>query len=343
MDAIWEARIRLALCLDENGRWRNRQDEFAAPFSRVRVELKPGDGGFVPLIDGPVAQFDTALDSQPGKSSVTLVVRDDTVFLNREEDVEPPFENRADSDVAEEVFRRFAQIAETRIEPTRGFPPVSVREGTEIDFLRKLAKLNGCRAYVLPGDEPEASIGCFLPDPEDPADLPPLVLIGDGRNLADATITEDSEGPERTRARTLVIADQSIVSFEASTQDIALMADLPAVPDELEAVRTLPPEDNQREDLEPATSGQNLIRSYAFRLASRVVPGCYPAVLTPYRKVEVRAGATPYSGEYLIEKVTHRITPSLYTQELEAIGNSRTDVPAGGGAVSVALGAGGVF
>ena len=31
IDAIWEARIRLALCLDENGRWRNRQDEFAAP------------------------------------------------------------------------------------------------------------------------------------------------------------------------------------------------------------------------------------------------------------------------------------------------------------------------
>ena len=48
------------------------------------------------------------------------------------------------------------------------------------------------------------------------------------------------------------------------------------------------------------------------------MPGCYAAVLTPYSKVRVDAGATPYSGDYLITKVVHRITPSLYTQEFEA-------------------------
>ena len=42
------------------------------------------------------------------------------------------------------------------------------------------------------------------------------------------------------------------------------------------------------------------------------------AVLTPYNKVRVDAGATPYSGDYLITKVVHRITPSLYSQEIEA-------------------------
>jgi hypothetical protein len=54
--------------------------------------------------------------------------------------------------------------------------------------------------------------------------------------------------------------------------------------------------------------------------------------------VRVDAGATPYSGDYLITKVVHRITPSLYTQELEAKTNSVTDVS--GAAVAEALGGG---
>ena len=58
------------------------------------------------------------------------------------------------------------------------------------------------------------------------------------------------------------------------------------------------------------------------------MPGCYGAVLTPYNKVRVDAGATPYSGDYLITKVVHRITPSLYTQELEAKTDSVTEVSA---------------
>src|SRR5262245_47503571 len=76
MDMAWEARIRMYLCLDEDGNWQHSPEEFAKPFSRVRVELGAGSS-FTPLIDGPVASYQTALDSQPGRSSVTLVVRDD--------------------------------------------------------------------------------------------------------------------------------------------------------------------------------------------------------------------------------------------------------------------------
>jgi hypothetical protein len=63
-------------------------------------------------------------------------------------------------------------------------------------------------------------------------------------------------------------------------------------------------------------------------------------VLTPYKKVRVDVGATPYSGDYLITKVVHRITPSLYSQELEAKTDSVSDVS--GAQVAEALG-GGIF
>jgi hypothetical protein len=327
MDAMWEARLRLGICLDEHGSWRHRPDELAQPFSRVRVELDPGSGRFVPLIDGPVASFESSLDSQPGRSTATLVVRDDSVFLNREEAVET-FDDRSDSDIADEVFRRATQIRDTRIEATAGTHPATVRRGTPMQFLRELAAANNRHAYVLPGDERGQSVGCFLPDPEDPADLPKLVLIGDDRNLSNATIQEESEGPERTSGRTMRVSDLGEASFETSASDLGLMRDLPAVPEDLTPLRLLPPADNTREDPEPAVTSRARAAGYAFRLSSDVVPGCYGAVLTPYQKVLVEAGQTPYSGEYLINKVIHRITLSLYSQNLEAKSDSRTDVPA---------------
>lgn len=336
MDMVWEARIRLYLCLDDNGHWRHQSSEFAEPFSRVRVELKIGAGDFVPLIDGPVAGYDTALDSQPSRSSVSLVVRDDTVFMNREEDSEPPFENRTDDDIADEVFRRFSQIADTRVQsPGVAAQPVTVRRGTPIWFLRELARIHDYHAYVLPGERPGSSIGCFLPDPPGPGDLPPLTLLGAERNLANVNVTENSESPTRTQARSLRISDQQIVSAESGVQDLTLMRPLAS---EQSALRQLAPQDVDREDPQARTRGQTRRDAYAYRLSAQVVPGCYAGVLTPYQKVSVHAGDLPFSGECLLIKVTHRITPSLYTQELEAKIDSASDAEAAAAGAVGALG-----
>ena len=183
MDAFWEARLRVALCLDANGRWLHWPGDTAQAFSRVRIEIDIGHGRFVPLIDGPLVSIDAELDAQPGRSTATMVVRDDSAFLNRDEEVEPPFENRRHSDVVEELFERFEQIRDTRIEATTATIESTVRRGTVLQFLRELAWVNDRHAYVLPGEERGASIGCFLPDPEDASDLPPLVMIGDNRSL----------------------------------------------------------------------------------------------------------------------------------------------------------------
>ena len=67
---------------------------------------------------------------------------------------------------------------------------------------------------MLPGPVPGRSIGCFLPDPARPTgELPPLRLIGDGCNLGDATITEDSETLS-ARASALRLADGEVATFE---------------------------------------------------------------------------------------------------------------------------------
>jgi len=324
MDMAWEAQIKLYLCLDEQGRWQHRADEFAEPFSRVRLEIRRGTGDFVPLIDGPVAGYDTTLDPDPGRSTVTLKVRDDSVFLNRDEETEV-FEDRNDAELAEELLRSIPQIADVRVDSTDGTPAATVRRGTVMKFLRELARANGFHAYVLPGLERGRSIGCFRRPPSEAGDLPALILLGSERNLDGLEISEDSEAPERTRSYSLSLADQQVERAERSAGEVALLREFPAIPDDLSALREVPPEDATREDPERAADAQARRRSYAYKVTGAVESGCYPAVLTPYEKVSLRAADLPLSGDYLLTKVTHRLTASAYRQEFEAKADSRSD------------------
>lgn len=348
IDHFWEARVRTTLCIDAKGRWQHGPDKVAKAFSRMRIELDPGNGAFAPLIDGPVVSFDSRLDSQPGRSTATFVVRDDSVFLNREDGTEV-FRDKKDSEVVAAVLRSIEQIDGTklRIEPTQAKHPVTTRRGTKLLFLGELASVNERHVYVLPGPQQgDKSIGCFLSDPPKTSPgLPALRLIGEQRNLGDATITEDSESPQRSHGATLSLSNGALASFEVGADALDIEGDQPAIPANQAPLRLLPPADTLREDLAEAAKAKARQAAYAFKLASSVIPGCYAAVLTPYLKVRVECGDTPYSGNYLISKVVHRITPSLYTQHFEARSDGSTRVPAApvaevpGGGLSVSFSA----
>ena len=317
----------MALCLDTRGAWLHWPGEQAEPFSRVRIEIDNGDGRFQPLIDGPLTAIDAGLDAQPGRSTATMIVRDDSAWLDRDEETAPPFEGQRDSDIAHSVFGRFKEIAALRIDATELVPAFTTWRGTALQFLRELARASSRHAYVLPGPEPGASIGCFLADPRGPAGLPPLRLAGSGRNLAQATITQDPDGGERTQVRILRLDDQGITEVASGTEELGLMRDLPARAADLTPRRLLHPADATRADPAAAAAAQARRNSYVYRLSAHLVPGCYPGVLAPYQQVRVDAGATPHSGNYLVERVVHRITPSVYTQQVEARADSITDVP----------------
>jgi hypothetical protein len=327
MDAFWEARVRMVLCLDADGSWLHWPGEKASPFSRVRIELDPGDGRFIALIDGPLAAIDAGLDAQPGRSAATIVVRDDSAFLDRDEEAEPPFEGRNHGKIARAVFGRFKEIASTRIDATQGEPEFTTWRGTALQFLRELGRINDRHAYVLPGEKRGASVGCFLADPTGPAGLAPLVLVGPKRNLATATIGQDPDGGERTRARVLRFDDGEVTKVDADTEQLGLMRNLPARPADLTPRRLLHPQDAGAADPAAAAAAQTRRNNYPFQLTAQLVPGCYGGVLAPYQKVRVDAGATPHSGDYLVTKVVHRITASVYTQQFEAKGDSLTEVP----------------
>ncbi len=331
-DAAWEARIAMALCLDEQGNWK-RQDEInLRPRTQVRIELKIGKADFKPLIDGPIVSLDTAMDSRPGRSTATIVVHDDSTWLNL---TSSPFstDGHTDEELARQLFLDESEghiaTAEIEIPPDSAPPslgPTFAQLGTPMQMLRHLAERNGCRAYVLPGPTPGSSIGCIKPDPEDPESLSPLVLLGSGRNLAEVTANEDPDSSERTVAHALRFSDQQIVSYTTQASDETLLSDEPAAPDAPE--RVLPPGSGESEDAAASARARARRRNFPVSFSGSLLTGCYPDLLLPREKVALRAGGARNSTVLLLTRVTHRITPSIYAVDFEGRGNSLAQLQA---------------
>ena len=341
IDMAWEARFEIPVCVDEKGNWKGENNVFMEPFSRIRAEIKVGDKPYMPLIDGPIVAHDGDKRPEPGQSSITLVVRDDSVYLNREEEF-ATFEGRPDHEIASQLFGGVPQIASTEIDqaaPRKGVgrqPPVVVQRATAMQMLRQLARDQGMHACVLPGDEPGRSIGCFKRFSTDPPRLPPLVLLGKDRNLETLNPINDAESPSRFQAFYLDVADKSIVNSMSNLGNLDLLGPEPPLDFGDTAVQIAPPGTASPVDTERRAEAEAERASYAFRVTGSVLPGCYPAVLQPYRAVSVLGINDRLSGDYLIRKVTHTLTRSLYSQSFTLMRNARSG--GAGGAFSDLIG-----
>jgi hypothetical protein len=187
-----------------------------------------------------------------------------------------------------------------------------------MEQLRRLARRHEFHAYVLPGAQRGRSIGCFRPDPTRSEGLPELVLLGADRNLSTLQVTEEAQTPTSFRASTLSIKDKKIVSRSSRSQELALIGPKATLPQSQTATQLLDPYANNGADPQLAVQTAAQQTSYSLRASGRVIPGCYAGVLRPYQLVTIRVGTTELSGSYLLTKATHRITPSLYTQEFSA-------------------------
>jgi hypothetical protein len=134
----------------------------------------------------------------------------------------------------------------------------------------------------------------------------------------------------------LRISDQQVVSIDTKVQDAGLMRALPPISDDSSALRLVQPSDNVRENPEPRARAATAHSAYAYRAEAKVVPTCYTTPLTPYQRVSVQAGPLPYSGDWLLKKVSHHITANVYTQEIVALCNAQS--PTNGAGSSLASG-----
>lgn len=325
VDRAWEARINIPVCVNNDGKWEGENEAWMKAFTKFRVEINPGNGKFVPLIDGPIVRMDSARSAQPGKSTITVVAHDDSELLNRVASVEVK-QGQTDSDLAREIFSVFTGIPQIDDTPPQPNPTTSasVQRGTPMQYLRELARRNrDWHAYVLPGTKPGASIGCFKKFPKDTDGLPELVLLGTDRNIENFNVNNRAQNPCRVQGATMSIDHSEVETSSASFRDATLTGDEAAdAASSSEATCLLPPGQSDRVSLASATEGAAANSGFSLEATGNTVSFCYPAVLSPYRWVMAKVSDSQFSTKYLIHRVTHHLTRSSYKQTFSMKGNA---------------------
>src|SRR5262245_39041199 len=335
---VWEARIKIPVCITEEGLWHGEDDPAHREFTRVRVEARINNGDWAPLIDGRIVGRDGVRSAAPGHSTLTLIVHDDSAMLHREVESNS-FSGQTDSEIASSIFlsSELKGAPDGASAPARSDTEVIINQcGTKMQLLRQLASRNGdFYAYVLPGEMPGMSVGCFkrLPEQPDPA-LPELTLLGECRNLSEFNVTDNSAEAADIDAAFLKFSDKSIQSGTFSYRDAprlkgARATDAPATETRR---RRLAPGVAGTTDPQSAVEGAAARSGYTLSAEGSVLPLRYTGILLPYKKVPVRLSDTRYSADYIIFKVVHTLGISEYTQSFSMRANAVSEAasPTGG-------------
>lgn len=334
-----EAELDLPVGTDEQGAWERLEDDFVQPFARVRVEVKVGDGDWVALIDGPVVGQRFQLDATPEASLMTLVVHDDSVLLNRDDDVKT-FQDQSVSDIVETLFAqanltpRVTSVADAGSALAR----YRVHRGTPMQLVRKLAGDHGMFAYVEPGPAAGASVGVFEAMQAIDDSLPELVLLGEARNIASFSATFDALRPLAPQAASVLAADKSVVSTQVDAAAAPALG-AQATHTLVAPARTLLGHTREEQgDIDASVQAGADLSSWAYSAQGEVNADAYAGVLRPYRKLNVRGVGGHLSGEYLVSRVSHEIGDAGYKQQFTLTRNAR----AGGAGAAAGL-PGGLF
>jgi hypothetical protein len=335
-----EAELRLVLTADDAGVWSGMDEDFAQPFSRIRVEIKLGDdndeGDFEPLIDGPIVGQRFELGAGPGESVLTLVVQDDSVLLNREEAVQV-FQNMTADAIVEQLYSDAGLDPDVESVPDSGSPldRFVVQRGTAMQLVRDLARANGMFAYVVPGDSPGTSTGVFEKPDLSPGGVSDLLMMGNDRNIDSFSAQLDALRPLTASAGSVGVTDKSAVSSSATSSDLDPQGD-EAVHDFLSPTSTalLARTREEANDLDAATQAAVNLSSFAYSATCEIDAERYDTVLAPHQVITVTGAGAVLSGDYLISRVTHQINEDSYKQKLTLRRNARS-TDAGGGTPSL--------
>jgi hypothetical protein len=327
VDMAWEARLEIPSCTSDAGKWQEEDQRILDDFGRVRVEVKIGKDNFVPLIDGSIVGFDNKMSAEPGQSSITVHVHDDSVLLNRNEIVDF-FVDKTDDQIARKLFQSIPEIARVDTDPV---PPldgnlevVRVQRSTAMQYLRKMAKRRNMHAYVLPGEQPGQSIGMFKKFPATKDGLPDMILTGPKRNIGRFDVKNLATQAGTAVSYSVSLTDKKVVKKTADPKQTDTTGSEPAEKPANTGTYLLPPHAANSTDLHSAVQSKTDKASYQFDVSGVLFTECYGKPLTPYRLVTATGVNGRLSGDYIVTGVTHTLNRDAYKQTFRLTRNARS-------------------
>lgn len=312
-------RLRLAVAVRENGSgWTVLDEELFERLTNLRLSVTVGSNNSIPLIDAYVIDTNTEFAYQHGNSVLEVVAMDPTVLMNLEEKVRP-WPDMADSDIASTIYGEYgfsAQVEQTQ--PTRQEVDRTVMQrGTDIQFLRELARRNGYESYVeLNTDTGQVEGHFHLPRVDQTHQGVLSVNMGTATNVNSFQGRNDMIRPASAVANNLQISDQSDQNADASESALTNLGN--STTTTADRPRTvLISNTGLSETGELQTYAQAVVdrSAWSIRAEGELSTVTYGSILRAKRPVNVRGAGRQFSGTYYVEKVLHRISDEGYTQK----------------------------
>jgi hypothetical protein len=295
------------------------------PFNRVIVMVTFNATPHV-LMDGLITRQELAQGTEPGTSSVTIKGEDVSVAMDREEhSVEHPAQN--EMLIAGKLILSYAQygLIPIVVPPAAFDVPlpmerIPVQQGTDLDYLRKLAEVHGYVFYVAPGTVPFTNYAYWGPPVR--VGLPQRAItvnMGPETNAKLDQAAKDGRGPAMVEGE---VQDRSTNQKVSVKTFGSLRPPLASMPSWL-----VDGENLRREKLR--VSGANTVQAMAqaqgameattdaVKLEGELDAGSYGGVLQARGLVGVRGAGFSYDGLYYVRRVTHKIALGRYSQKFE--------------------------
>jgi hypothetical protein len=293
------------------------------PFRRVRAVLDIG-GRPAPVLDGVITDIQLNPSNQPGASTLTVMGEDASAVMGLEEKaVAHPGLN--DSEIVDKILKRYQdrvqrQVAPAVIRRAANSSRAAVQLGSDLAFVRKLARRNGYVFHIVPGrGRPVAYWG--PPQRLGPAQPALSVALGAATNVERLDFELDALAPYRIEGW-IQDPDAGLGEQPLTQVKVERGADIPLTRKQIWAVRD--GEISLRRLVDSGVPvGEGLARAQArvtqsgrdaVSAAGELDTVRYGHLLAPYQPIGVRGAGSSYDGTYYVNSVKHLIAPGSYRQ-----------------------------
>ena len=327
--AIEEASaFRLTLAVEQTaiGDWTVLELDLFRPLVPVTIRVSGALGVPEALINGYVTAQQVRYSDQPGETVLEVTGMDATLLMNLQEKA-MAWPNMPDSAIAAAIFGQYALIP--RVQPTspQRFEPESTttQRGTDIRFLRRLARRNGFDCYVQP--EPLTGVDTGYFQPPQLAGMPQAVLnvnLGTETNVRDFQVEYDMARPTTAMGAEIDVATKAPLPALAPVAAQLPMGVEPALS------RVLPPPIVRFAGTGAAQAGelqamaQSIADQSSFAVKATGTVDEEAGILRPGGIVNVRGAGRLFNGSYYVTRVSHAIDRQGYVQRFGAQRNAVT-------------------
>lgn len=317
---------------DDCSRWALLDDDLFPRLAHLKLLVTVGVNLPEPLIDAYVIETNANFANQPGQSVLNVVAMDPTVLMHLSETVRP-WSNMDDSTIATLIFGEYGFVPE--VEPTffirQELEQTTIQRGTDMQFLRELARRNGFEVYVEVNPLTQLTHGHFhLPRLQQPPQGVLSVNLGEATNVNSFSARYEMLRPTTAHALGLDVgtqADQQAQIQQTAAADLGRQSTVGG--DRPRRVLLNRTGVVQTSELQTFAQGVVDESALAIRAEGELNTVAYGGILRAKRPVLVRGAGAQFSGTYYVEKVLHTFSGDQYTQRFtlrrNAVGLTRLE------------------